>query len=162
MSCISRTVITEPFNLFGELIYKTETACDSLCHEIFSHFPGYAPCGGSIAQDLPVAAIHAEGNPNSLPVPADDLKSIGTPPCVASINHHFSIMRSSRSSSMSLKQETVDLHDPVNPLMVDSGLTQEKEISVQDRRYPSVSVCRPLLYNLSDNGKMTIIFNFPI
>jgi hypothetical protein len=150
---IGRTIITEPFNRMRNMIHKAKSGFDGLGNNVLYHFTVNTACGGDIAHYFPIAAVQAEGYPYPFPVPAGDLENIGTPAQVTSVGSNRSIMGSRWLSRIPLKQQLVDFHDPVDPLMVDPGVPSFFQKTVQQRRDTTVSISGPFIDNLPNGTK---------
>ena len=74
--------------------------------------------GGEEAHGLAITAIEREGDPHPLTVVAADLKAIGALAAIALIDGDASVMSPLDAAGMAIKQQAVDLHHPVNPLVI--------------------------------------------
>src|SRR5947207_5243006 len=67
---------------------------------------------------LAITAIEREGDPHAFTVVAANLKAVGAPAAVALIDGDASVMAALGAAGMAIEQEVVDLHHPVNPLVI--------------------------------------------
>ena len=58
---------------------RPEASLNRFNHQIPHHLAGNAASGSNMADDFTVTAIQGKGNPHHLPIPAGNLKAIGTP-----------------------------------------------------------------------------------
>ena len=65
-----------------------------------------------------MTASEREGDPHPLTVVAADLKAIGAPAAIALIDGDASVMSPLDAAGIAIKQRAVDLHHPVNPLVI--------------------------------------------
>ena len=88
-------------------------------HRQVSHVvTGDAACGGEEAHGFPVTAIEREGNPHPLAIVAADLEAIGAPAPIALIDRNAAVMPPLDTASMAIEQQAMDLHRPVDPLVI--------------------------------------------
>src|SRR5437773_2523858 len=81
-----------------------------------------------------------EGDPHPLTVVAADLKAIGAPAAVARIDGDASVMSPLDAAGMAIKQQTVDLHHPVNPLVIGRLQASGQRLALEDGVDTSVAV----------------------
>src|SRR5512133_111748 len=70
MSDVCRAVVAEPLDLLRYPVHETEPSLYRLRNQIPDHVPADAPRCGHIAHNLTIAAVHAEGHPYPLTIPA--------------------------------------------------------------------------------------------
>ena len=140
MRRVGRVVVAEPLDPVKETIYQAEPDLDPLRHQVTDHLPRDSRRGGDVTDDLTIVAIHSEGHPHPLAVPAADLEHVGAPPHIAGQHDDQSVVRRHRSSRMLREQEIVSLHDPVHPLAVHPWMAQLEQVPVQQRDDPRVPV----------------------
>jgi hypothetical protein len=73
---------------------------------------------GEEAHGFPVTAIEREGNPHPLAIVAADLEAIGAPTPIALIDRNAAVMPPLDTASMAIEQQAMDLHRPVDPLVI--------------------------------------------
>src|SRR6516165_3641074 len=83
---------------------------------VSGRFGGYLI--GEETHGLAITAIEREGDSHPFTVVAADLKAVGAPAAVALIDGDASVMAPLDAAGMAIKQEAVDLHHPVNPLVI--------------------------------------------
>jgi len=95
MGDISRSVVTQLLNEGRNLIHDPKTIFNGFRHEISYDVSVDSSCSGNVTENFPVGTVHREGHPNSLPIPAGNLKYIRAPSPVApqSDNSAFMEMR---------------------------------------------------------------------
>src|SRR4030095_10657890 len=97
-------------------------------------------CGSEETHGLAITAIEREGDPHPLTVVAADLKAIGAPAAVARINGDASVMSPLDAAGMAIKQQAVDLHHPVNPLVIGRLQASGQRLALEDGVDTSVAV----------------------
>ena len=65
-----------------------------------------------------IAAIQREGDADALAVVATDLEAIGAPASIALIDCDAAVMPPLDTASMAIEQQAMDLHRPVDPLVI--------------------------------------------
>ncbi len=73
-------------------------------------------------------------------VVAADLKAIGAPAAVARIDSDASVMSPLDAAGMAIKQQAVDLHHPVNPLVIGRLEARGQRLALEDGVDTSVAV----------------------
>ena len=87
------------------------------------------------ANDLPVAGVDDEGQADNLAVPAGELQPIRAPAQVGADHHHPAVMAAlGVRLAAAFQQQVVDLHDPVDALVVDRIKATGLKQTVQHRR----------------------------
>ena len=98
------------------------------------------------SDDLAVVSIHGEADPDDLPVPAGELKAVGAPAQVRGQDDDLAVMGAAGApAGMPLQQQAVQLHQPVDALVIDRGGALGRQVAVQQRGDPPVAVGRPRL-----------------
>jgi len=87
-------------------------------HQITNVLAADAAGGGEETHGLAITAVEREGHSHPFTVVAADLKAVGAPAAVALIDGDASIMAPLDAAGMAIEQEAVDLHHPVNPLVI--------------------------------------------
>jgi hypothetical protein len=141
--CIAAAVVGQPFDGVRQLVDAPEAMLDGGDHEIADIAGRYAACCCDKPHGFPVAAIESEGDadPGSGPgqalfaVVAGDFETIGAPAAVAGVDRDLAVVPTFLAApAVSLQQQTVELHDPVDPLgirrrsLVSFGLTAEQRM----------------------------------
>src|SRR5205807_5847228 len=121
-ACLAREVtaaiVGQPLNGDRQAIDRAEAMLDGSEHQITNVLAADAAGGGEEAHGLAVTAIEREGDPHPFTVVAADLKAVGAPAAVALIDGDASVMTPLDAAGMAIEQEAVDLHHPVNPLVI--------------------------------------------
>ena len=87
-------------------------------HQVTHVLAGDAARGGEEAHGFPVTAIEREGNPHPLAVVAADLEAVGAPAPIALIHRNAAVMPPLDTAGVAIEQQAVDLHHPVDPLVI--------------------------------------------
>ena len=95
-----------------------ERMLDGSEHQITNVLAADPTRGSKEAHGLAITAIEREGDPHPLTVVAADLKAVGAPAAVARIDGDASVMSPLDATGMAIKQQAVDLHHPINPLVI--------------------------------------------
>ena len=82
--------------------------------------------------DRQAIAIEREGDPHPITVVAADLKAIGAPAAVARIDGDASVMSPLDAAGMAIKQQAMDLHHPVNPLVIGRLQASGQRLALED------------------------------
>jgi hypothetical protein len=101
-----------------QAIDRTEAMLDGSEHQITNVIAADTAGGGEETHGLAITAIEREGDPHPFTVVAADLKAVGAPAAVALIDGDASVMAPLDAAGMAIEQEAVDLHHPVNPLVI--------------------------------------------
>ena len=100
-------------------LIDTEPVLGGGDHEIADILAFDALGCGHMSHDLAIAAIERKGDANLLFVFARDLEAVGAPACIGMINRNSAVMTALfRAAGVAPKQETVLLHDAVDPLSI--------------------------------------------
>jgi hypothetical protein len=91
---------------------------DGRHHQVPHVVTGDAACGGQEAHGFPVTAVEREGDPHSLAIVAADLEAIGTPAPITFIDRDAAVMPALGTTGMAIEQKAMDLHHPVDPLVI--------------------------------------------
>ena len=115
-------------------------------HPVGSHcqFLGVrrAACGGEEAHGFPVTAVERKGDPHSLAIVAADLEAIGTPAPITFIDRDAAVMPAHGTAGMAIEQKAMDLHHPVDPLVVRGLQTRGQRLALEDGVNAPVAVGR--------------------
>ena len=90
----------------------------------------------------PVTAIEREGNPHPLAIVAADLEAIGAPTPIALIDRNAAVMPPLDSATMAIEQQAMDLHHPVDPLVLGRLQARCQRLALEDGANTPVAVGR--------------------
>lgn len=114
---IATAIVGKPFDGGRQPVHAAEAVLDGGGHEIAHILGRYSGGGGNEAHCLAIAAVEGEGDAHLFAVVAADLKPVGAPTGVAGIDRDAAVMATLVSlAAMSLEQQAMDLHHPVDPL----------------------------------------------
>ena len=117
-SNVAAAVVRQPFDGDRQAVDPAEPMLDGGHHQVPHVVAGDAARGGEEAHGFPVTAIEREGNPHPLAIVAADLEAIGAPTPIALIDRNAAVMPPLDTASMAIEQQAVDLHHPVDPLVI--------------------------------------------
>jgi len=109
-------------------------------HQITNVLTADPTCGSEETHGLAITAIEREGDPHPLTVVAADLKAIGAPAAVARVDSDASVMSPLDAAGMAIKQQAMDLHHPVNPLVIGRLQASGQRLGLEDGVDTSVAV----------------------
>ena len=115
---VTAAIVGQPLDGDRQAIDQPESMLDGSEHQITDVLAADPARGGEEAHGLAITAIEREGDPHPLTVVAADLKAIGAPAAIALIDGDASVMSPLDAAGMAIKQQAVDLHHPVNPLVI--------------------------------------------
>src|SRR5215471_489331 len=140
---VRRAVIRQPFNRLGQFVDQAEAALDAFDHQVAN--VGAVDAAGRChpGDRLAVAAVEREGDPHLLAVVAADFEPVRAPAGIGAIDRDAAIMPPFLAASgMALEQQTVRLHDPVDPLHVHHRAALLMTLTPQQRMDAAVAVGR--------------------
>ena len=148
---VATPVVAVPFHPVREP-GGSKAPLNGLNHQIARHLASNAAGGGVMADDFTITAIQREGDSYHLPIPAGNVKAIGTPaqigtqglPCL-----HKAAWVASRCVEQAAGYS---VHNAIDPLVVDSKPAHSLPHAVKERAYPAVSVGHAAITS-SDQGQ---------
>ena len=67
---------------------------------------------------IPITAVERKRNPHPLAVVTADLKAVGAPTPITFIHRNAAVMAPLVPANVAIEQQTVNLHDPVDSLVI--------------------------------------------
>src|SRR5262249_23434560 len=116
---VGRAVVRQPFDRLGQFVDQPEAALDAFDHQIADVGAANAAGGRHPGDRLAVAAVQCEGDAHLLAIVAAYLEPVRAPSRVGAVDRDAAIMPAFLpATGMSLEQQTVRLHDAIDPLHV--------------------------------------------
>ena len=109
----------------GRRFDQPEAMLDGSEHQITNVLTADPTCGSEETHGLAITAIEREGDPHPLTVVAADLKAIR-------LDGDAPVMSSLDAAGMAIKQQAVDLHHPVNPLVIGRLQASGQRLALED------------------------------
>src|SRR5215831_6887632 len=75
-------------------------------------------CSSQEAHGFPITAVERKHNPHPLAVVTADLKAVGAPTPITFIHRNAAVMAALVPANVAIEQQTVNLHDPVDSLVI--------------------------------------------
>ena len=129
---VTAAIVGQPLDGDRQAIDQPEAMLDGSEHQITNVLTADPTCGSEETHGLAITAIEREGDPYPLTVVAADLKAIGAPVAVARIDGDASVMSPLDAAGMAIKQQAVDLHHPVNPLVIGRLQASGQRLALED------------------------------
>lgn len=142
---VAASVIGQPFDGVGQLVDAPKAMLDSSDHEVADVAGRNAACGCDEPHGFPIAAIEGEGDADLFAVVAGDLEPIGAPTAVAGVDRDLAVVPTFRTTpAVSLQQQAVKLHDPVDPLGIRRWSSIPFGLAAEQRMNATIAVGRQI------------------
>ncbi len=131
---VDRAVVREPFHRLWRA-NPAKAHLDGFEHHVADVGPA-DPCvrDGAPGDHLAVVGVENEGAPDDRAIPAGKFEAVGTPAQVGAHHHDLAVVDTTGAiAAVLLQEQSVDLHQPVDPFVIGWGAPFRREIAVQQR-----------------------------